>query len=358
MLEKTISAILSMVMLVTIFSVYANADESREPYSNLGFLEVVRYDAYGNRFRQPRNAVASAIESASETEYEDIIKFNENLYGMIVDTSVGRDYLYVGKFTVDVMNGLKFSQAMNRNDLTENMIEDIKAARVRGIENDKDEKIVTIFSEVFIPENAVFLTLASRTTQTYNGLRMRMDQTAIRGETAGWRRLGSGNNTRNVMQAAGNITLDLAGFISRTISVFNNARTIYNHFRIVRGLPAAATVQAQAGDFVDVRLTWEQQTRRTYGQRNDNTWRHVVTSRRALIQRSEVDVNVRVNNGGTVANHNMRTDTGYAPITCFRSQLFDSLHWTQGHTNFMWSSTHITNQHAGWRVGNVSFSTQ
>ena len=323
-----------------------------------GFSEVIRYNSEGLRVRQPRGAITDAIKAASFTEYEDIIQFDTDLYGIIIETSAGLDYLYVGKFAVDVMDDYEFEQAMDRNDLTDNMIIDIREARLRGVKNEKEEKMVIIFCETFVPKDAIFPTPTSTTNHTYNGLQMRVVQTSIQGETAGWQRLGSGSNTRNVMVVAGEIILDLAGIRSRAISIFNNTRTIYDHFRNVRGLPTAAIVQAQATDFVDVRLTWEQQNRRTYGRNANGTWRHVVTSRRALIQRSEVDVNVRVNNGGAVTNHNMRTDTGFTPITTFRTTLWDTNHWSQGYTNFRWSSNTVTNHHAGWRVGNVRFTTR
>lgn len=340
MKKSKLKRLFAIFMVATMFLVSVNVNTVLA-----GNAEGLRINYYVDARAFSSDTYANdmfAIEPFTlETNYDGIVASSIGAYAMEVHTIDGIAHVPVGKLEIDLTNDAEVTAALNRDDLTDEMREDILSFRQEVIDGLVDELTITIFSEMLLPESLV--QPFNRVYLTYNGLRMRTDTTFINGRNTGWQRIQTGTNTRNVASNIFHTSLIVAGNISSTIGVADSIVSIWQLW-VNSGRPHIITASNQ--DFLEMRLVFNEQRQRTYGNILGG-WLIGMTTQRVTITNIGIE-QFYFNNGNGNTHHHQRITNASA-----QSQNF-SFPWTRAFGN-MGLRPVIINEWVSWRVHNSTF---
>lgn len=314
--KKIILFALSFVLLFSLFPIQAFANYIGIDNYNDDVIEVVSYDLEGNRVSSSREFIAPLPHSASDTNYGyDIKNISENLYANLIETTFGIDFIYVGKFSLDVMNGREFGQAMSNDYLTDSMKEAIQELRSLAIHDNRDRKIVTLFSELLVPEIASSRT---RTYTTFNGTRMRRDLLTFNRDT-GYHFIVSGTGTRNFIQNAFGLAATGFSQVSPRVNFVVTGVTIFQH--VVNAL-GTNSISTSANDWFQIRVRTNARRHRLYSNVG-NAWLLGLTTN----QDTKTNINTLTRINGQT------TPSARSPHTVLTTINHNNNDWSVAHNN-------------------------
>ncbi|MCL2574149.1 MAG: hypothetical protein FWE34_06340 [Defluviitaleaceae bacterium] len=209
------------------------------------------------------------VAFSASLEYEGMVSTFDGFYAMEFDTDFGIVHIPVGKLEIDLTDEGAVRQALLRDDLTEGIKEDILEFRQSVLDGMVDELTIAIFCEALLPPSAI--TPFGTTYFTYNGHRMRNVRTHINGGNSAWQRIQTGVSTRNAAQDVATASIIVAGNVSATVGFLGSAISLWQHAVNVFG-NQAHTIVPHSGDFLQVRIIFDEIRQRTYREFGSTGW--------------------------------------------------------------------------------------
>ena len=269
-LKKAVSGVLALILTISCLGSirlqagYGESNFELEGYADAYSLEVEEFtfrEAEGLRVVGGININEIMRGQLTETGFEGFVMIEDGLYAMEIETIYGIEYLLVGKFQLELTDEIAVASALQRNDLTSGIREDILSL----LEDVHEGRVfygltMTVFCQSLLSYSSM---LRGVQIITYNGMPMRTTTTHITLRSTGMHFIQFGPNSRNVAQSLFNIAFSVSGQFNRLLSLTGTANSVWHSINNMINPPRH--VVTSPGDYLQIGMRFNETRRRTYG---------------------------------------------------------------------------------------------
>lgn len=220
--------------------------------------------------------------NVQKSEFDGILEIGEKRYG--IETEQG-EIIETGRLDIDLLNTLEYEEALDRNDIPEEVKDALRDKREKAVKSGYDSARVTIFSPDLINEEGISAYGESTSYYTYNGHSMKSVQLYSTGISTGWEYIKSGKSTKDTANNLISVILTGVGLSNKTLSFvaagLSALQIFYNQY-------SSAIINGHTNDYLQVRLIYDDVDQWTYGKSGD-IWKLGLITAKATITKIGIE---------------------------------------------------------------------
>lgn len=276
-----------------------------------------------------------------DTEFDGIKKTENNEYAAIVSDGDLDVALPVGRIDADILNEKSFEELMSvltAEDVSNKLVEDIKAKHDQMMENGVSTCNISIFSPEF---------LASNTREvkyyTYKGTQMKSEFVYYTGCDTMYQTVASGSAAVTVAMSLVSIGFGYAGNISKVLPLVGSGISLYQMFESVYGSTWAT---GSTSDKVQINVNYNNTVQYTSANVGGSWYTGLVTQKVTsnYVKSLQFYWNREANSGKTLTKDNYHTINDKSPH-------YDNP-WAEAYQNMYVGET----EWLSWKAGGRTFS--
>ena len=278
----------------------------------------------------------------TETTFRDVKKSPDGRYAIELTTSIGTEYLPVGRLDINLLDSSSVDNTLQRDDIPTEVKAEIQKKQERAIANGSNSASVSYFSSALM-ETQDGLTTRSNDSiyYTYQGHEMRSDRLYSYGDSTGWEYIVSGTKTETVTSALFNVAFSAAGLAFTSVSILSTGAAVIKAFTDLFGL---GWITGHSSDYLQMRLFFDDIKQWTYGKTGSGWQLGLCTEKVTLLKVGHEQYYYNNGRGGELEN----SDRSVKQV--MMSEHFDSP-WA---TAWQWTTAPLT-EWVTWKVHNKTF---